>query len=148
MVLPPPARGAGTSQGASERRGILWKWRGPSGLRWVWRNGRGPHLEGPSYLEQEGRRGSDKLVPGPSVFPSREPSVLGNFCAGVGIDTGLLSPPPSSWAVPNTGRTLGLMTQIVPGGGEQGINILDIQSTIIITTRSLSVKYCDHPPTP
>ena len=33
-------------QGASERRGILWRWRGPSGLRWVWRNGRGPHLEG------------------------------------------------------------------------------------------------------
>ena len=24
---------------ASERRGILWRWRGPSGLRWVWRNG-------------------------------------------------------------------------------------------------------------
>ena len=34
------------SQGASERRGILWRWRGPSGIRWVWRNGRGPHLEG------------------------------------------------------------------------------------------------------
>ena len=34
------------AQGASERRGILWRWRGPSGLRWVWRNGRGPHLEG------------------------------------------------------------------------------------------------------
>ena len=30
----------------AERRGILWRWRGPSGLRWVWRNGRGPHLEG------------------------------------------------------------------------------------------------------
>ena len=25
-------------QYASERRGILWRWRGPSGLRWVWRN--------------------------------------------------------------------------------------------------------------
>ena len=24
----------------------VWRWRGPSGLRWVWRNGRGPHLEG------------------------------------------------------------------------------------------------------
>ena len=33
-------------QGASERRGILWRWRGPSGLCWVWRNRRGPHLEG------------------------------------------------------------------------------------------------------
>ena len=29
-----------SSQGASERRGILWRWRGPSGLRWVWRNAR------------------------------------------------------------------------------------------------------------
>ena len=25
---------------------VLWRWRGPSGLRWVSRNGRGPHLEG------------------------------------------------------------------------------------------------------
>ena len=37
----PPRLSAG-SQGASERRGILWRWRGPSGLRWVWRNGRAP----------------------------------------------------------------------------------------------------------
>ena len=29
------------SQGASERRGILWRWRGPSGLRWVWLGGIG-----------------------------------------------------------------------------------------------------------
>ena len=32
--------------GASERQGILWGWRGLSGLRWAWRTGRGPHLEG------------------------------------------------------------------------------------------------------
>ena len=29
------------------------------------------------------RRGSDEVVPGPSVFPSREPSVLGNFCGRI-----------------------------------------------------------------
>ena len=47
MASPPFAVPASfLSQGASERRGILWRWRGPSGLRWVWRNGRGPHLEG------------------------------------------------------------------------------------------------------
>ena len=33
-----------------------------------------------SGRDQEGRRGSDEVVPGPSVFPSREPSVSGNFC--------------------------------------------------------------------
>ena len=25
---------------------MLWSWRGLSGLHWVWRNGRGPHLKG------------------------------------------------------------------------------------------------------
>ena len=30
--------------------------------------------------DQEGRRGSEEAVPGPSVFPSREPGVSGNFC--------------------------------------------------------------------
>ena len=25
---------------------MLWSWRGPSGLRWDWRHGRGPHIEG------------------------------------------------------------------------------------------------------
>ena len=29
--------------------------------------------------DQEGRRGSDETVPGPSVFPSTEPGVTGNF---------------------------------------------------------------------
>ena len=32
-----------------------------------------------SCRAQEGRRGSDEAVPGPSVFPSREPGVSGNF---------------------------------------------------------------------
>ena len=33
----------------------------------------------PSCLDQEGRRGSEEAVPGPSVFPSREPCVSGDF---------------------------------------------------------------------
>ena len=33
----------------------------------------------PSYREQEGRRGSDKLVPGISVFTSSETDISGNF---------------------------------------------------------------------
>ena len=32
-----------------------------------------------SCRDQERRRGSDEAVPGPSVFPSREPGVSGNF---------------------------------------------------------------------
>ena len=32
-----------------------------------------------SCRDQEGRRGSDEVVPGPSVFPSRGPGVSGNF---------------------------------------------------------------------
>ena len=32
-----------------------------------------------SCRDQEGRRGSDEVVPGPLVFPSREPSVSGTF---------------------------------------------------------------------
>ena len=31
---------------SSERRGMLCSWQGLSGLCWVRRNGRGPHLEG------------------------------------------------------------------------------------------------------
>ena len=33
----------------------------------------------PSCRNQERRRGSDEVVPGPSVFPSREPGVSENF---------------------------------------------------------------------
>ena len=33
----------------------------------------------PSYREQEGRRGSDKLVPGTSVFTPSETDISGNF---------------------------------------------------------------------
>ena len=48
--------------------GSVWRWRGPSGLRWVWRNAKkGNRL---SCRDQEGRRGSEEAVPGPSVFPS------------------------------------------------------------------------------
>ena len=36
-----------------------------------------------SSRDQEGRRGSDEMVPGPSVFPSREPRVSGNFCGRI-----------------------------------------------------------------
>ena len=32
-----------------------------------------------SCRDQEGRRGSEEAVPGPSVFPSREPGVSGDF---------------------------------------------------------------------
>ena len=46
LVSPDFCRGPEeTSQGASERWGTLWIWRGLSGLHWVCRNGRGPHLE-------------------------------------------------------------------------------------------------------
>ena len=36
-----------------------------------------------SCRDQEGRRGSDEVVLGPSVFPSREPSVSANFCGRI-----------------------------------------------------------------
>ena len=35
----------------------------------------------PWCRDQEGRRGSDEVVPGPSVFPSGEPGVSGDFWA-------------------------------------------------------------------
>ena len=35
-----------------------------------------------SCRDQEGRRGSEEAVPGPSVFPSGEPGVSGDFWVG------------------------------------------------------------------
>ena len=36
-------------------------------------------MEERSCRDQEGRRGSEEAVPGPSVFPSGEPGVSGDF---------------------------------------------------------------------
>jgi len=36
-----------------------------------------------SCRDPEGRRGSDEVVPGPLVFPPREPSMSGNFCGRI-----------------------------------------------------------------
>ena len=33
----------------------------------------------PSYLDQEGRRGTDEVMPGTSVFPLSETGMLGDF---------------------------------------------------------------------
>ena len=54
---------------SSERRGILWRWRGPSGLRWVWRNGRGAHLEG----RQEPQTSSLFRTPTSGSLPALQP---------------------------------------------------------------------------
>ena len=44
-----------------------------------------------SCRDQEGRRGSEEAVPGPSVFPSREPGVSGKFwiAASAGLSSGV-----------------------------------------------------------
>ena len=48
----------------------------------------GPQGNRLSCRDQEGRRGSEEAVPGPSVFPSRDPGVSGDFWGSLrGTDT-------------------------------------------------------------
>ena len=54
--------------------GLLLRCAGKAGNSFQTKQGNGL-----SCRDQEGRRGSEEAVPGPSVFPSREPSVSGNF---------------------------------------------------------------------
>ena len=51
-------------------------------LRCPWKVGKAfqrKQVNRPSCRDQEGRRGSDEVVPGPSVFPSGEPACQGTF---------------------------------------------------------------------
>ena len=51
-------------------------------LRCPWKVGKAfqtKQVNRPSCRDQEGRRGSDEVVPGTSVFPSSETSMSGNF---------------------------------------------------------------------
>ena len=55
-------------------------------LRWAGKVGNPLQTEQwsrPSFRDQERRRGSDEVVPGPSVFPSREPGVSANFWGSI-----------------------------------------------------------------
>ena len=61
-----------------------------------------------SCRDEEGRRGSEEAVPGPSVFPSREPGVSGNFW---GSQEGCLVPFRTS------GRNMGLPLRCCSGQG-------------------------------
>ena len=73
-----------------ERRGILWRWRGPSGLRWVWRNGRGPHLEGtPSISKNPGPGSPHACTVCSSTLPPPQP--LCRQAAGSALCSGSLS---------------------------------------------------------
>ena len=46
-----------------------------------------------SCRDQEGRGGSEEAVPGPSVFPSGEPGVSGDFCDGTPVRYSCLESP-------------------------------------------------------
>ena len=60
-----------------------------------------------SFRDQEGRRGSDEVVPGPSVFPSREPSVSGNFCGRIKVVKYRLARKDGTWDFPGDARNFG-----------------------------------------
>ena len=61
-----------------------------------------------SCHDQEGRRGSDEVVPGPSVFPSREPSVSGNFCGRIKGVKYRFALKDGTWDFPGDARNFGV----------------------------------------
>ena len=60
-----------------------------------------------SCHDQEGRRCSDEVVPGPSVFPSREPSVSGNICGRIKVVKYRLARKDGTWDFPGDARNFG-----------------------------------------
>ena len=58
--------------------------------------------------DQEGRRGSDEVVPGPSVFPSREPSVSRNFCGRIKGVKYRFALKDRTWDFPGDARNFGV----------------------------------------
>ena len=72
---------------------MLWRWRGPSGHRWVWSNARGPHLEG----RQEPEASSPFRTPTAGSLQSwdrrvRPRLVLGREPACISSSSGCLRP--------------------------------------------------------
>ena len=60
-----------------------------------------------SCRDPEGRRGSDEVVPGPLMFPSREPSMSGNFCGHIKVVKYRLACKDGRWDFPGDARNFG-----------------------------------------
>ena len=61
-----------------------------------------------SCRDQEGRRGLEEAVPGPSVFPSREPSVLANFCGRIKVVNYRFALKDGTWDFPGDSGNFGV----------------------------------------